>query len=210
MSFEELKQKAKNELESAVQKQAELVKQLEMNFDAIDKLKVGNIIVKSRGVFRNVVYDDYYLIADTPITEGDMLRVPIRHHIEPRMDATKCDMNMSGVIDLLEIPLAQIETVLVISAKEMFEREKPKLKEQFRSYTVAARQRLNRYQQDIERIQRNIEITEEYIVQAEAYDFDGNFDKAVDKYISSDFDKDNNTKPAGFNKDYKYSKIIQF
>jgi hypothetical protein len=92
----------------------------------------------------------------------------------------------------------------------MFEREKPKLKEQFWSYTVAARQRLNRYQQDLERIQRNIEITEEYIAQAEAYDFDGNFDKAVDKYISGNFVKDNNTKPAGFNKEYKYSKIIQF
>ena len=202
MDFEELKQKAKAELESAIKKQEELIKKLEIDFNSIDKFKVGNIVVKPRGEFKGVIYYDYYLIADTPLVEGEMLKIPIRHHIKLRMDATRCDMNMSGVIDLLEIPISDLESTTVITLKEMFIREKSNLKAEFTATIDSSHHNIEKYQREIEKLQGYIKHSEDYIAESEAYDFDASFDSAVDKYLTSEsFQKDLNSKPTAYNRD---------
>ena len=48
MDFEEIKNKARKDLEKAIAEKEVLIQQLKTNFDNLDKFKIGNIIVNTQ------------------------------------------------------------------------------------------------------------------------------------------------------------------
>lgn len=202
MDFEELKQNAKKELEDAIQKQEELIKSLQRSFDVINKFDKGNVIIDSSG--------DYLLIVDTPVIVKEYLRVPIRHHIKPIIDADRCELNMSGCIDFVEISLTKMSSVEVISVREMFEKERLKLKDEFELKIKSSKQYIEKCQRVIEEKQKDIKYAEENIKKRESFDFDNNFEKIVDNYLESkQFSDDAYSLPPGYGKDYKHSSSLR-
>jgi glutaredoxin 2 len=201
MNFEELKQKAKKELEEAIQKQKELIKKLSENLDDINKFDKGNVIVGSQG--------EYYIIVDIPVVVKEHLRVPIRHNVYPIMDASRCLLNMSGCVDIVEIPLSKIKSVEVISVRDVFNRERSKLIEIFQANINDSKRYISKIQRVIKEKQNDIKRSEEYVKKAEAYDFNGNFESAIDNYLKSGrFVDDAFDMPTGYNEEYKTSKKL--
>ena len=201
MNFEELKQKAKKELEDAIQKQEELIKKLSDNLDNINKFDKGNVIVGPRS--------EYYLIVDIPVIVKEQLRIPIRHNVYPIMDASRCKLNMSGCVDIVEIPLAKISSVEVINVRDVFNRERSKLIETFQANINDSKKYIDRIQRVIEEKQNDIKQSEAYIKKAEAYDFNGNFENAVNNYLENGrFADDAFDMPPGYNEEYKTSKKL--
>lgn len=199
MNFEELKAEARKELEDAIQEKEELIKKLSDNLDSISKFDKGNVIVGNRG--------EYYLIVDTPVIVQEKLRVPIRHNVYPIMDVNRCSLNMSGCVDVVEMPLSKMNSVEVISVQEVFNRERSKLLEKFQYSINDSKKYIERIKRVIEEKQNDINRSEEYIKKAEAYDFNGNFESSVNTYTESErFSKDVFDIPSDW-KDYETLKF---
>lgn len=198
MNFEELKAKARKELEDAIQEKEELIKKLSDNLDDISKFDKRNVIVGNHG--------EYYLIVDTPVIIKEKLRVPIRHNVYPIMDVDRCSLNMSGCVDIVELPLSKMNSIEVISVQEIFNRERSKLLDKFQYSINDSKKYIERIKRVIEEKQNDINRSEEYIKKAEAYDFNGNFESCVVDYLESErFDSDAFDIPA-YSKDYESSK----
>ena len=199
MNFEELKAKAKKELEDAIQEKEELIKNLSDNLDGISKFDKGNIIVGN--------YSEYYLIVDTPVIVKENLRIPIRHNVYPIMYGNRYSLNMSGCVDVVELPITKMNSVEVISVRELFNRERSKLFEKFQCSINDSKKHIEKFKKVIEEKQNDINRLEEYIKKAEAYDFNGNFESSVNSYTESEqFSKDAFDMPSH----WKDCKILKF
>lgn len=111
MNFEEIKNKAREDLEKAIAEKEVLIQQLKTNFDNLDKFKIGNIIVNTQNKGDLIGDYTYLLIVGEPITTCEYVRIPIRHHVRPHITEKYCPLNMSGAVDIVKIPLSKLEKV---------------------------------------------------------------------------------------------------
>lgn len=180
MDFNELKEKRRKELDKAIKEKEELISLLERKFDDLDKFKVGSVIVTDKGA--------YYLIVDEPVLCSDCLRVPIRHHVyaECKFNNT-IGLNMSGVIDCVDIYLDKIPEVKVISVKEVFERDRDKVISSFKEKGEYYDRELERITDDIEKLKLRYEKVALDKRVYNSIDIESKFDRMVDEYLDGDF-----------------------
>ena len=190
-----------DEIENDIKKRLEMVDILKSKFNDIDKFKPGNIIKTNRG---------YYLIADEPFVRGDMLKIPIRHHIYPIMNnflgyPPSLNMNMSGVIDIAQVPLKDMNKVNIISVRDMFNEKKE-------SIIIDKQKHIERLKSDIERCKKDIEdktnkITtyEEEIERCKTYDFNKEFEVLLDEYLNSDKIEKNINNHENYDEGHRYT-----
>lgn len=186
MTFEEQKEKRKNELQKAIKEQEKLVASLKKDFDDLDKFKKGNVIV------RNDDYRYYYLIVGEPILCRDTIKVPIRHHVYATYgcgNTFKLDMNMSGVIDYVEIWLDKIPEVEVISPREVFYRSKETLIKEFKDYRLHYEHEIKSCENRIEELKKKIEWYKNELKEYEKVDIESEFDNFVERYLEGSFEK---------------------
>lgn len=188
MELKDLKKKAQKELEKEIKdlddiikKRQEMVNVLQSNFDDIDRFKPGNIIKTNGG---------YYLIADEPFVRGDMLKIPIRHHIYPIMNRflgyhPSLNMNMSGVIDIAQVPLKDMNKVNIISVRDMFNEKKESIIIDKQKYIERLKSEIERYKEDIEDKTNKITTYKEEIERCKTYDFNKEFEVLLDEYLNS-------------------------
>ena len=177
MNFEQLKQKAKDELIKVIREKSALIERLQADFDNLDKFKIGNVIE-----------DDsrYFLIVGDPRVDGEYLKIPIRHNVYPIIRIVDCSMNMSGAIDLVKIPIAKTTEVKIMTVKEMFNSNKTKLKENISSKIRNNKERIEMCQKKIQDAIAEINALEKTLKETEEFDFDANFDSYIDKYLESE------------------------
>ena len=185
MNFEEIKNKAREDLEKAIAEKEVLIQQLKTNFDNLDKFKIGNIIVNTqdRGDFMNDY--TYLLIVGEPIITCEYVRIPIRHHIRPHITEKYCSLNMSGAVDIVKIPISKLEKVKVITPKEMFNEQKDNLKCSLDDRLKMCKQKIERCKQQIESAKSTIETYEGVVKTIKGFDFENNFDNYVETYLGS-------------------------
>jgi len=211
MEFKDLKNKAKRELAAAIKKQEEMINQqqelinnLQLNFDNIDRFKPGNMIKKD---------SEYYLIAGEPFIVGNRLKIPIRHHIYPILNMFighphSITMNMSGAIDIAEVPLDQMDKVNIVSVKDMFYDKKESIRPSIPDTIKGLKLRIERCKRDIEEANNKIEDYTKEIEIYKKYDFDKEFEIILNKYLNSDSLKEaikDQTNYSGYK--YTYSAI---
>ena len=192
-TFNQLKNKKKKELEKAIKKQSELIeeqnkliKYLENDLYDIDKFSKGNLIVYN---------DSYFLIVGEPELIGSKLRIPIRHHIYTELNAFRmcdelrcsCKLNMSGVIDYIDIYLNKTPEIKVISVRELFEKDKIKLIENYNSHRDIYKYRIKRAKEEIKKLSDEIKELEKCDKQINIYNIEDNFNNLVENYINKSF-----------------------
>lgn len=200
MELKNLKKDIKKELEKIendIKKQLEIVNILQSNFNDIDRFKPGNII-KTNGV--------YYLIADEPFVQEDMLKIPIRHHIYPFMNKflgypPTLDMNMSGVIDIAQIPLKDMNKVNIISVRDMFNEKKESVIIDKQKYIENLESKIEKYKKDIEDKTNKIIMYKDEIENYKTYDFE----VLLDEYLNSGTIEKNINNHENYDEKYRYT-----
>lgn len=175
-----MKAQRKKALEKAIDERNKLIESLQKDFDDFDKFQPGKLIVSE--------YNTYYLIVGEPVLNYDSIKVPIRHHIYPRIFMGKSvSMNFSGVIDYVQIYLDKIPEVEVIDVRDMFYREREKLKSDFSGIIEGCKNEIKREVNHIEESKKRIKLLQDEIKEIEGVDFDKVFDSLVDNYINNTF-----------------------
>ena len=179
-SFKQMKDQRKKALEKAIDEKNKLIESLQKDFDDFDKFQPGKLIVSK--------YNTYYLIVGEPVLNYDSIKVPIRHHIYPEIfNGKSVSMNFSGVIDYVQIYLDKIPEAEVIDVRDMFYREREKLKSEFGGIIAGCKNEIKREVNRIEESNKRINILQDEIKEIEGVDFDKVFDSLVDNYINNAF-----------------------
>ena len=179
-SFKQMKDQRKKALEKAIDEKNKLIESLQKDFDDFDKFQPGKLIVSK--------YNTYYLIVGEPVLNYDSIKVTIRHHIYPEIfNGKSVSMNFSGVIDYVQIYLDKIPEAEVIDVRDMFYREREKLKSEFGGIIVGYKNEIKREVNHIEESNKRINILQDEIKEIEGVDFDKVFDSLVDNYINNAF-----------------------
>ena len=191
-TFGQMKAQRKKDLEKAIAEKNKLIESLQKDFDDLDKFKPGKLIVRKYKLqdfaFCSSGDYTYYLIVGDPVLNYDSIKVPIRHHIYPQTFMGKSvSMNFSGVVDYVEIYLDKIPEVEVIDVRDMFYREKERLKSSLNGTTDRCKREIERENRNIEESKRRIKVLQDEIKEFENVDFDRDFDSLVDDYINNTF-----------------------
>jgi len=117
-------EEARKELDKTIESQKEVVSLLENGIGIMDMIKAGNMI-KHGETCRH-----YYLIAGDPVIDGSDIVIPVRHHVYPVFSAACCEINCSGVVDTLIIPVQKIGEIEVLTAHEFFMENKERYTEE--------------------------------------------------------------------------------
>lgn len=185
MDFEEIKNKARKDIEKAIAEKEVLIQQLKTNFDNLDKFKIGNIIVNTQDEGDSIGDYTYLLIVGEPIIICEYVRIPIRHHVRPHITEKYCSLDMSGAVDIVKIPLSKLEKVKVITPKEMFNEQKNNLKCSLDDRLKTCKQKIERCKQHIKSAEATIDTYEGVVKTIIGFDFEDSFDNYVETYFSS-------------------------
>lgn len=117
-------EEVKRELDKTIESQKGVVSILENGIDIMDMINAGNMI-KHGNTCRH-----YYLIAGNAVIDGSDIVIPVRHHVYPIFSAGCCEINCSGVVDTLSIPVQKIGEIEVLTAHEFFMEHKERYTEE--------------------------------------------------------------------------------
>jgi predicted ribosome quality control (RQC) complex YloA/Tae2 family protein len=186
--FEQYKQKAKDKLSQAIEEmdklikvKEEMIKELQSDFDKLDRFKPGNFIVNNWGDG----VPSYYLIVGAPIIESCQIKIPVRHHVFPILNSNSIYLNMSGVIDMAVTQIDKMDKIKIITIQEYFELQKDKMKKDFNNVIPNYENKINNYKENIKKIERDIKHYENEIEKYKGIDFDAKYNEYIDAYINS-------------------------
>jgi len=184
MNLNKLIEDKRKKLEDAIEEKNHLIKLLHEEIDDFSKFSIGNIIVYK---YDSDTSPTYLIIVDEPILGDETLKVPVRHHVYGYSNGGHPVLNMSGAVDIIEVYLNKLKTVEVITVKELFEREKDKIYEDFKKRISSAEHEIKHEKEKIESSNNRIKELTEWIKKMNNIDFDSVFENSVNDYIENKY-----------------------
>ena len=180
---------AKADLEKSIEEKEKVVELLKKDFDFFDKFVVGNLIKRDPEKH----YYPYCLIVGEPEYKNGEIVVPIRNNIFPDYDVEYCCIRWQIGVELFRIPVNELNTIKVITVRELFEENKEKYRKVFKGAVdryectirdcekgiKACKERIESYEESIKKYKEKIENYKTLV-------FEDVYAKNVETYLKSE------------------------
>lgn len=185
--MKDLKSVAIEKLEIAKKKQQEIIDKQNTIIRNYDRLKIGNIIncnIEEGWSYNHINNDGTttLLIAAHVYVTDDEFIIPVRHHIYPIINENTISLNMSGVIDLLSVPIDKIDNLNVMNVYDYLHGFKSNFFEMWKQKIEDKKEQILKNEHEIERLKKNIKQNKEWIDNYENA-IDTNIDSFISNYI---------------------------
>lgn len=183
---------AKADLEKSIKEKERIVELLQKDYDVFDKFTIGNLIKVEESEYGYA----YYLIVGEPVTYTDGVVIPIRHHVYVNYGVCfngvddYCNMNVSGVVDTIKIPMDKLDNINIITVREFLKEQKEVHRKDFNGMINCYKSRIRSLKNEIKKNEEKIKEYEEIIKKRKKLVFDDVYDKAVENYLNSEGYKD--------------------